>query len=330
MNILITGSSGFIGNALVKRLKDEGHFVIGADLVEPVYNHPDVFHQCDLRNPVITYEIFLHHQIDHVYNFAALMGGMGYIGDPAHDYDVMVGSSQIVINVLEGAIATKVKKIFYSSSACVYNENLQKESYGRVHGLEEKDCYPAMPDLVYGWQKLFGEQLHQAAKSKIDIRIARFHNIYGPEGTWHGGKEKAPAAIARKIAHTDHHCNIGSGRGIGTIDVWGDGEQTRSFLYIDDCIDAVQLLMDSDHSEPINIGSEELVSINELVRITAIVAKKVIRAKHDLTKPQGVRGRNSNNELVEKILNWKPKYTLKQGVEKLYPWIKSQIDGLQK
>lgn len=327
MNILITGSSGFIGNALVKRLKDDGHFVIGADLVEPPYNKPDVFHQCDLRNPVTTREIFLHHKIDQVFNLAALMGGMGYIGDPQHNYDVMVGSSQIVINVLDSAIATGVKKIFYSSSACVYNENLQKESYGNVHGLKESDAYPSSPDLVYGWQKLFSEQLHQAANDKIDIRIARFHNIYGPEGTWHGGKEKAPAAIARKIAHTNDHCNVGTGRGVGTIDVWGDGEQTRSFLYIDDCIDAVLLLMASDYKEPINIGSEELVSINELVKITAIVAKKVIRPKHDLNKPQGVRGRNSNNELIEKVLGWKTKHTLKQGMEKLYPWIKSQIDG---
>lgn len=330
MNIFVGGSSGFIGGHLVKRLKDEGHFVIGADLVEPPYNKPDVFHQCDLRNPVVTHEIFMHHKIDHVYNLACLMGGMGYIGNPEHSFDVMVGSSQIVINVLDSAIRTGVKKIFYSSSACVYNENLQKESYGNVHGLKESDAYPSSPDLVYGWQKLFSEQLHQAAKDKIQIRIARFHNIYGPEGTWHGGKEKAPAAIARKIAHTSDHCNIGNGRGIGTIEVWADGEQTRSFLYIDDCIDAVRLLMESDHTEPINIGSEELVSINELVKITARVANKVIRTKHDLTKPQGVRGRNSNNELVEKVLGWKPKYSLHQGMTVLYPWIKSQIDGIQK
>lgn len=329
MNILVTGSSGFVGNALVKRLKDDGHFVIGADLVEPPYSKPDVFHQCDLRNPVITHEIFLHHKIDQVYSLACLMGGMGYIGNPEHNYDVMVGSSQIVINVLDSAIRTGVKKIFYSSSACVYNENLQKESYGNVHGLKESDAYPSSCDLVYGWQKLFSEQLHQAAKDKIDIRIARFHNVYGPEGTYSGGREKVPAAICRKIAHTSKHCNFGTGRGVGDIEIWGDGEQTRSFLYIDDCIDAVRLLMESDFKEPINIGSEEMVSINDLVRITALAAQKVIRIKH-IDGPTGVRGRNSNNDLIREKLGWNPKYSLKEGITLTYNWIFQQIHGLQK
>ncbi len=326
--VLVAGSSGFIGGHLVKRLKDEGYFVIGADIAEPRYNQPHVFYNYDLRDALLCKYIFQDHDIKEVYNLACLMGGMGYIGDPKHSYDIMVGSSLIVANVLNTAIEFHAEKIFYSSSACVYNENLQKESYGLVHGLEEKDAYPAMPDLVYGWQKLFSEQMHQAAKDKIEVRIARFHNIYGPEGIYKGGKEKAPAAIARKVAQTSEHCNRGTGRAIETIEVWGDGEQTRSFLYVDDCVDAVRLLMESDHKEPINIGSEELVSINELVHIAALVAKKCIKAKHDLSKPQGVRGRNSNNELIEKVLGWKPKYSLRQGMDKTYQWINQQVNGI--
>jgi GDP-D-mannose 3', 5'-epimerase len=342
----IGGGNGFVGHYLARRLKSEGYWVRVVDIETYKYGANDYADEIviadlrdrDLANSTMrlddTFE-YKHYptpfakevHFDEVYNLCCLMGGMGFIGDPAYTYDVMVGSTEMTLNVLQSAIKHKAKKIFYSSSACVYNENLQKESYGLVSGLKESDAYPSLPDLVYGWQKLFSEQLHQASKELIDIRIARFHNIYGPEGTYQGGKEKAPAAIARKIAYTNDHCNVGIGRGIGNIDVWGDGEQTRSFLYIDDCIDAVRLLMQSDYDEPINIGSEEMVSINELVKITAIVAKKVIIPRHDLTKPQGVRGRNSNNELIERVLGWKPKYTLRQGMEKTYKWIKSQVDA---
>lgn len=309
--ILVTGSSGFIGGHLVKRLRDDGHFVIGADLVEPPYNKPDVFHQCDLRNSIITFEIFLHHKIDEVYNLACLMGGMGYIGNPEHSFDVMVGSSQIVINVLDSAIRTGVKKIFYSSSACVYNENLQKRS--KDVSLRESDAYPSLPDLVYGWQKLFSEQLHQSAMDRIDIRIARFHNIYGPEGTYAGGKEKAPAAMCRKVIEANN-----------MVDVWGTGAQTRSFLYIDDCIDAVRLLMESDFKEPINIGSEEMISINGLAQMAIdISGKKLII--NNVEGPVGVMGRNSNNELIEKVIGWKPKYNLKDGMVKTFTWIAEEI-----
>lgn len=340
----IAGGTGFIGHHLARRLKSDGYWVRVVDIEPYKYGVNDFADEIviadlrdrDLADATMRLDESLKYSrqikpfvkelhFDEVYNLACLMGGMGFIGDPAYTYDVMVGSTEMTLNVLQSAIKHKAKKIFYSSSACVYNENLQKESYGLVSGLKESDAYPSMPDLVYGWQKLFSEQLHQASKELIDIRIARFHNIYGPEGTYHGGKEKAPAAIARKVAYTNDHCNVGTGRGIGNIDVWGDGEQTRSFLYIDDCIDAVRLLMQSDYDEPINIGSEELVSINELVKITSIVAGKVTRPRHDLTKPQGVRGRNSNNELIERVLGWKPKHTLKEGMSKLYPWIYKQV-----
>lgn len=325
MKILITGSSGFIGGHLVKRLKDEGHFVVGIDLVEPPYNKPDEFHLCDLRNPVITYEVFLRHKFDHVYSLACLMGGMGYIGNPEHTFDIMVGSSQIIINTLDSAIRTGVKKIFYSSSACVYNETLQLSSDGV--SLKESDAYPASPDLVYGWQKLFSEQLHQASKDRIDIRIARFHNIYGPEGTYKGGKEKAPSAMCRKVIESHSLSNYIASKVVGMdkfgkIEVWGTGSQTRSFLYIDDCIDAVRLLMESDFKEPINIGSEEMISINDLAKMAIGFSGKRIEIKN-IPGPVGVAGRNSCNDLIREKLGWEPKYSLSEGLEKTYRWIES-------
>lgn len=311
--VFVAGSSGFIGGHLVKRLRDEGFFVIGADIEEPKYERPHIFYKYDLRNNLHCRQIFTDHRIKEVYNLACLMGGMGYIGNPEHSYDIMVGSSLIVANVLDVAIEFKAEKIFYSSSACVYNENLQKATTNRA--LKEDDAYPSMPDLVYGWQKLFSEQMHQAAKDKIQIRIARFHNIYGPEGTWNGGKEKAPAAMCRKVAESNSF-----------IDIWGDGKQMRSFLYIDDCIDAVRLLMESDYQEPINIGSEEMVSIEELALMVMEIADKPLNINFDPSKPQGVRGRNSDNTLVEKVLGWKPKYSLQQGMEKTFYWIESQFN----
>jgi len=345
MKILVTGSSGFIGGHLVRRLRSEGHFVVGADLVEPLYSMPDEFHLCDLRNPVTVFDIFNRGKFDEVYNLACLMGGMGFIGDPAHNFDVMVGSSQIVINVLDCAIRTGVKKIFYSSSACVYNQKLQDGSdrtnlaypgsyLGKFNpSLKETDAYPAWPDLVYGWQKLFSEQLHIAAKDRIDIRIARFHNIYGPEGTYEGGKEKAPAAMCRKVItaplkqyHEPKFRTITAGLG-SVIDVWGTGEQTRSFLYIDDCIDAVLLLMKSDFKEPINIGSEESISINGLAQMAIdIKASKYRHTIRNIDGPVGVHGRNSDNTLIRKVLNWEPKIKLKVGMEVLYNWIKSRYE----
>jgi len=323
MNILVTGSSGFIGGHLVRRLKAEGHFVIGADLVEPEYSRPDEFHLCDLRNSVSCYEIFIKHKIDHVYSLAALMGGMGYIGDSKHSYDVMIGSSQVVINTLDYAIRTGVKKIFYSSSACVYNQTKQEKTTDV--SLKESDAYPSFPDLVYGWQKLFSEQLHQAASDRIEVRIARFHNIYGPEGCYKGGKEKAPAAICRKVASVSEHAKTG-GRGIDKIQIWGTGEQTRSFLFIEDCIDAVRLLMDSDHTEPINIGSEEMISINDLAKMVIGIAQYAVRIKN-VKGNVGVMGRNSDNTVIRNVLGWEPKFTLREGMTETFNWINQEING---
>lgn len=320
MKIFVGGSSGFIGGHLVRRLRSEGHYVVGADLVHPPYSQPDEFHECDLRNPVITHDIFLQHKFDQVFNLACIMGGMGFIGDPAHNFDVMVGSTKIVINVLDAAIRTGVKKIFYSSSACVYNQFLQEDP--KNMGLKESDAYPAFPDLVYGWQKLFSEQLHQAASDRIEVRIARFHNIYGPEGTYKGGKEKAPAAMCRKVieAVDPEHSSCRN-----YIDVWGKGDQTRSFLYIDDCIDAVLLLMNSDHKEPINIGSEEMVSINLLAAKAIVLSGKKLLI-NNVAGPVGVQGRNSDNTMIRRVLGWEPKFSLYEGLTQTFNWIRSHYE----
>lgn len=310
--ILVTGSSGFIGGHLVKRLRDQGHFIVGVDLEMPKYNTPDEFIQCDLRNEYSVFKVFGAHNFDEVYSLACLMGGMGYIGNPEYAYDVMIGSSQVLINTLDNAVKFGVKKIFYSSSACVYNQTFQEVTEGV--SLSEDMAYPAFPDLVYGWQKLFGEQLHQAAKDKIDIRIARFHNIYGPEGTWLGGKEKAPAAVCRKVLESD-----------SVVEIWGSGQQTRSFLYIDDCIDAVLALMESDHREPINIGSEEMVSIAQLAQMVIAISGKELRVK-SIHGPVGVMGRNSNNDIIRDVLNWSPNHSLLKGITKTYLWIKQEYE----
>jgi GDP-D-mannose 3',5'-epimerase len=315
MNIIVCGSSGFIGGHLVKRLMDEGHYVIGVDIEQPKYNKPHLFFQRDLRVQNNCKEVFQHWSlregIDEVYNLACIMGGMGFIGDPKYSCDVMVGSTLIVANIIQASIECKVKKSFYSSSACVYNQMLQDKTENV--SLSESMAYPASPDLVYGWQKLFSEQIYQA--SKLNVRIARFHNIYGPEGTYKGGKEKAPAAMCRKVIERDDN----------QIEVWGSGKQTRSFLYIDDCIDAVRLLMESDFQEPINIGSEEMVSINELAQMAISHSGNDIEIKN-IDGPIGVMGRNSDNTLIRKVINWEPKFSLKEGLEKTFFWIKSQYE----
>lgn len=315
-NAIVCGSSGFIGTHLVRRLKQEGYFVVGVDIVEPKYERPHVFFNRDLRNQLHCAEVFssfhLENRIDEVYNLACIMGGMGFIGEKEHSFDILVGSTNIVTNVLNCSIAYKAQKVFYASSACVYNEDHQ--SYGKP--LSESLAYPASPDLEYGWQKLISERMHTAANVShgLNVRIARFHNIYGPEGTYTGGKEKAPAAMLRKAIE-----------GTNTIEIWGDGEQTRSFLFINDCIGAVRALMESDFKEPINIGSEEMVSINELADIAIGLTEKDLVKLHLLNKPQGVRGRNSDNTLIRQVLGWEPQWTLKEGMTETYAWLKKQM-----
>jgi GDP-D-mannose 3',5'-epimerase len=331
---LVCGSSGFIGGHLVKRLKSEGYFVIGADIQDPQYEKPNRFYQVDLRDQISVLRLFMpnrlieqYSEINEVYQLAADMGGAGYIFTGEHDAHIMHNSAQINLNIAEACRLNKVDKIFYSSSACMYPQNLQDgsdrkpgmEYYGSVFGfnpsLKESDAYPANPDSEYGWEKLFSERLFLAYQRNynLNVRIARFHNIYGPMGTYKGGREKAPAAICRKVIEND-----------SSVVIWGDGEQTRSFLYIDDCIDAVRLLMQSDFTEPINIGSEEMVSINELAKMAMFIGGKDLHTEH-IDGPQGVRGRNSNNDLIRKVLKWEPKYSLMEGLGKTYTWINSQM-----
>jgi GDP-D-mannose 3', 5'-epimerase len=314
---LVTGSSGFIGGHLVARLIAEGYTVIGADITDFQYVRPHMFRKIDLRDQEKTNDMFYWHHIDEVYNLACLMGGMGFIGDDQHAYDIMVGSSQIVSNILDGCVAGKVKKIFFSSSACVYNQTKQEQIDSEA--LKESDAYPAYPDLVYGWQKLFSEQMTKTVETKgIDVRIGRFHNVYGPKGIYDGGKEKAPAALCRKVA---------TAKNGDQIEVWGNGQQQRSFLYIDDCIEGVLRLMESDYSEPLNIGSSELVSINQLTKTIIDISGKHLTVKNIPSPHVGVKSRNSDNTLIKEKLNWTPGISLEEGLSKTYHWINKQIHG---
>lgn len=314
-NILVTGSAGFIGGHLVKRLRSQGHYVIGADIEDEKYFHSNYFHKADLTDWLKCHKIFSRHKIDEVYNLACLMGGMGFIGDEKHAYDIMVGSSQIISNILHLSIYKGVTKHFYSSSACVYN--MQKQDKPDVVALKESDAYPSMPDLTYGWQKLFSERMYEAAKSKgLDIRIARFHNIFGEYGTFDGGKEKAPAALCRKVAKAKDG---------DEIEVWGTGTQTRSFLYIEECLDGVERLMNGYYDKPINIGSDELISINDLAKMIINISGKKLTIKN-IDGNVGVNGRNSDNSNIQKELGWKPSQPLQVGIEKLYKWINFQVN----
>lgn len=312
---IICGAGGFIGGHLINRLKKEGYWIRGVDLKENEYgnNHADDFVLGDLRNPVICENLF-DRQIDEVYQLAADMGGAGYIFTGEHDAAVMHNSATINLNMAEASKNNKVEKIFYSSSACMYPEYNQRDPDNPK--CSEDSAYPAAPDSEYGWEKLFSERLYLAYQRnyKLKVRIARFHNIFGPCGTWRGGKEKAPAAICRKVAEARN----------GEIEIWGDGKQTRSFLYIDECLEAVRRLMNSDFTGPVNIGSEEMVSIDELVRIVSGIARKEIKIKH-VPGPTGVRGRNSDNKLIREKLDWSPSQPLSKGLAKTYEWINSQI-----
>lgn len=329
---LVLGAGGFIGSHLVKRLKSEGYWVRGVDLKYPEFSESeaDEFLIYDLRkaknvkavmrlneNRVFSYYPLAFTDtmpFEEVYQLAADMGGAGFVFTGKNDYKIMRNSSLINLHVSKWAIKYGVKKLFYSSSACMYPQELQNDYHN--NGLSESDAYPGNPDSEYGWEKLFSERLYLTAlKNKgLNIRVARFHNIFGPEGTYDGGREKAPAAMCRKVINCKDQ-----------IEVWGTGHQTRSFLYIDDCIDAVRLLMESDFTNPINIGSEEMVTINQLAQIAIEESGKDIKIKN-IDGPVGVMGRNSNNDLIRKVLGWGPKFTLKQGMVKTYNWIKSQYD----
>lgn len=327
---LVLGAGGFIGSHLVKRLKAEGYWVRGVDLKNPEFRDTfaDDFVKGDLRDARFVKEVMVlesnngeyplnyrftrrpyvqHMQFDEVYQLAADMGGAGYIFTGDNDANIMHNSATINLNVLETAVSHKIKKIFYSSSACVYT------------GLDcvETSAYPANPDSEYGWEKLFSERLYMSYNRNygLDVRIARFHNIFGPEGTYTGGKEKAPAALCRKVAEAQDG---------GEIEIWGDGYQTRSFLYIDECLDGIRRLMDSNYTQPINIGSEEMIAIGDLANMIIRISGKNLSLKF-VDGPTGVSGRNSNNNLIKSVLDWSPSKPLQDGLVQTYNWIANQI-----
>ena len=315
---LVLGGGGFIGSHMVNRLKTEGFWVRAVDLKYPEFSETqaDDFLQGDLRDPNVCRDV-IDQRFDEIYQFAADMGGAGFVFTGENDADIMHNSALINLNVLEACLRRNSKRIFYSSSACMYPEHNQMDPDNP--NCEESSAYPANPDSEYGWEKLFSERLFLAfAKNYgFESRVARYHNIFGPEGTWQGGREKAPAAICRKIAMSNDE---------DIIEVWGDGLQTRSFLIVDECIEGTLRLMRSDCKIPLNIGSDEMVTINQLVDMVANIANKKITKKH-IEGPQGVRGRNSENSLIKKELKWAPTNSLKWGLEKTYPWILEQINN---
>jgi GDP-D-mannose 3', 5'-epimerase len=334
-NALVLGAGGFIGNHMVSRLKREGYWVRGVDFKYPEFSETEADHFVvwDLRvrgtdelisyagckrNPYQTYASNLDVPFDEVYQFAADMGGAGFVFTGDHDADIMHNSATINLNVLDALAKSKFKKatkIFYSSSACIYPEHNQLDPSNPM--CSEDSAYPAAPDSEYGWEKLFSERLYLAYHRNygIPIAIARYHNIYGPLGTYSGGREKAPAAICRKVAESKDG---------GEIEIWGDGKQTRSFLYIDDCIEATRRLMNSEFMGPVNIGSDEMVTINKLVDYVSLIAGKKLKKKH-IAGPLGVRGRNSDNTLIEQKLRWEPHYCLYEGLKYTFEWIEEQV-----
>lgn len=314
--VLVTGAGGFIGHHLAKFLKQKGYWVRGVDIKEPEYSSKsemDEFLLLDLRDFENCKRAV--DGIDKVYTLAANMGGIGFITKVKAE--LMKDNVLINVNMAETSRLAGVKRIFYSSSACVYPTYKQEDA--DVTALKESDAYPADPDNEYGWEKLFSERLYKSYFEDygLETRIARFHNIYGPEGTYDGGREKAPAAICRKMCLT----NDG-----GNIEVWGDGKQTRSFCYIDDCLEGIYKLMESDFREPLNIGSDRLVTIDQMIDIVSKICGKKVSKIYQLNKPQGVRGRNSDNSLCKKTINWEPKIALENGLKNTYEWIKKQIE----
>tara|TARA_A100001015_G_scaffold313294_1_gene420217 strand:+ start:1534 stop:2502 length:969 start_codon:yes stop_codon:yes gene_type:complete len=318
-NSLVLGAGGFIGHHLVNRLKKENYYVVAADLKKPRFedSSADSFFIGDLRDPSFCETLFEDNHFDEIYQLAADMGGAGYIFTGDSDADIMHNSALININILNLASIKKSKKIFYSSSACIYPEYNQLDPENPK--CDEDSAYPAEPDSEYGWEKLFSERLYFSYErnKNLEVRVARFHNIYGPLGSWNDGKEKAPAAICRKVAEAKDG---------EEIEIWGDGKQTRSFLYIDDCLDAVKRFMDSDWSGPVNIGSEEMVTINKLGEVAKKIACKELGTKN-IPGPTGVRGRNSDNDLIKEKLQWQPKYSLEEGISKTYKWIEQQVNN---
>jgi GDP-D-mannose 3', 5'-epimerase len=314
---LVCGGGGFIGSHLVKLLKSENYWVRAVDLKCPEFSESaaDDFIIADLRL-ASSWEQILDRQFDEVYQLAADMGGAGFVFSGEHDSEIMHNSAMINLHMADYGVKRRVKKLFYSSSACMYPAYNQEDP--KNPKCAESTAYPAAPDSEYGWEKLFSERLFLAYRRNhgMDVRVARFHNIFGPEGTWEGGREKAPAALCRKVAQQPDN---------GEIEIWGDGEQTRSFLYIDECLQAVRRLMNSDFSGPVNIGSEEMVTINEMGRMIMKLAGKELRIKH-IDGPLGVRGRNSDNKLMRSKLGWEPKMRLEEGLSKTYSWIESQLN----
>ena len=311
---LVCGAGGFIGGHLVQRLKEEGFWVRGVDLKHNEFRKTaaDEFIIGDLGDPTVANAV-IDQAFDEVYQLAADMGGAGYIFTGDNDAAIMTNSVRINLNVLESCHRQSIGRVFYSSSACIYPEHNQINP-------DEPDCsensaYPAAPDSEYGWEKLFSERLYltYARNFGMQVRIARYHNIFGPYGTWEGGKEKAPAAICRKIAEANNN---------GEIEIWGDGKQTRSFLFIDECLEGSTRLMRSDWTGPVNIGSDEMVSINELATMVMGIANKNLTMNH-IDGPLGVRGRNSDNNLIEQELGWRPSWPLSKGMTELYQWVES-------
>lgn len=319
MNILVLGAGGFIGGHLSKKLYEQGHTVVSVDIKDHEYwtksEMCSFFIKGDLRDPQFVTSVFSYlPHYDEVYQLAADMGGAGYIFTGENDANVMHNSSLINLNVAAEAVKSKIGRLFYSSSACMYPAYNQEDPENP--NCKEDSAYPAAPDSEYGWEKLFSERLYHAFMRNygLQVRIARFHNIFGPYGTWKGGKEKAPAAICRKVIEAD-----------SCVEIWGPGTQTRSFLYIDECIEGILRLMRSECTDILNIGSDEMISINDLAKMTINISGKDISIKN-IEGPTGVKGRNSDNTLIERQLNWRPFQSLVIGMEKLYKWVEQQVN----